>query len=309
MNHDARVSLSFVKGHGSENDFVLLPDVDARLDLTEQQVRWLCDRRAGIGADGVIRVVRTADVPEVAGQAAEAEWFMDYRNADGSVAQMCGNGVRVLVTYLLAEGWVGPGSFAVATRAGARPVQVRTGAGRVEVAVDLGRWRLIHGPDAVTGGGDVMVLTPGLAGAVPGLSIDVGNPHVVVVLPSEQDLARLDLTRLPGVQPSPPEGANVEFVVLGQPGQLRMRVFERGVGETRSCGTGAAAAAMAARAWTVAAGGPETDQWRVHVPGGAVDVTALPGDRVELAGQAVLVARGSVDVPAADGPGITKDRR
>jgi diaminopimelate epimerase len=299
MNHDARVPLTFVKGHGTENDFVLLPDLGAQLDLTEQQVRWICDRRAGIGADGVIRVVRTADVPEVADQAAQAEWFMDYRNADGSAAQMCGNGVRVFVTYLLQEGWVDPGSFAVATRAGPRPVRARTRDDRVEVAVDLGRWRLTHGPGSVTGGGDVTVLAPGLAGAVPGLSIDVGNPHVVVVLPGEQDLSGLDLTRPPGVQPAPPAGANVEFIVLGQPGRLRMRVYERGVGETRSCGTGAAAAAMAARAWTAAAGGPAVDQWRVDVLGGTVGVTALPEDRVELTGHAVLVASGSLQVPSS----------
>ncbi len=308
MNDDGPVTLTFTKGHGTENDFVLLPDVEARLDLTAGQVRWICDRRAGIGADGVIRVVRTADVAEVADQAAEAEWFMDYRNADGSAAQMCGNGVRVFVRYLLREGWVEPGRFAVATRAGARSVRLETQDGVPEVSVDLGPWRLTHGQGAVADGGDSTVQVDGLTGPVPGLSVDIGNPHVVVLLASEQDLARLDLTRPPSVRPAPPAGANVEFVVLGRPGRLRMRVHERGVGETRSCGTGAAAAAVAARAWTAFTGRAAADRWRVDVPGGVLTVTAAPGDRAELAGPAVLVADGSLRIPATGAPSSSARR-
>ncbi len=94
----------FVKGHGTENDFVLIPDLDAALDLTPAAVAAICDRRAGLGADGVLRVVRAAKHPDGAAYAAEAEWFMDYRNADGSVSEMCGNGVRVFARYLVDSG-------------------------------------------------------------------------------------------------------------------------------------------------------------------------------------------------------------
>jgi diaminopimelate epimerase len=296
MPDDGAVSelLRFSKGHGTENDFVLVPDPDGQLDLGPDRVRRLADRRAGIGADGVIRVVRSAAAPEVADQAAEAEWFMDYRNADGSLAEMCGNGVRVFVRYLVREGLVdGTTAFRVATRNGPKDVRLDGDA----VAVDLGAWRLAGGEAALAAGGDAHVRAPGLPGSMAALSLDLGNPHTVVLLPGERELAAADLTRPPAVSPEPPEGTNVELVVPLSPGHLVMRVHERGVGETRSCGTGAAAAALAARAWSLAAGGQAgseevPDVWRVDVPGGTVRVTALSGDRVELAGPAVLVADG-----------------
>jgi diaminopimelate epimerase len=308
MVDDVGVLVTFCKGHGTENDFVVVPDLDACLDLSPPQVRLLADRRAGIGGDGVIRVVRTRDVPEVADQAAVAEWFMDYRNADGSTAQMCGNGARVFVAYLLREGLVRPGTFDIATRGGPRSVRVDVHDDEPQVRVDLGPWRLVRGAAALAEGGDTMVRVAGLAGPVPGLSIDLGNPHVVVMLPGDPTgpdlLTGLDLRRAPVLAPDPPQGSNVEFVVLDAPGRLRMRVYERGVGETRSCGTGAAAAALAARAWTQAAGGPQQDDWPVDVPGGALTVTVTP-QGVELGGPAELVADGQVRLSAAVPPGTT----
>ncbi len=294
MVDDGAVQLTFTKGHGTQNDFVLVPDPDGELDLRPEQVARLADRHAGIGADGVIRVVRTAAAPEVADQAESAEWFMDYRNADGSAAEMCGNGVRVFVRYLLREGLVPPGTTAlqVATRAGTKRVRVDGD----QIAADLGAWKVVGGAAALAAGGDAKVLVHGLDGAVAGLSLDVGNPHTVVVLPDAADLASLDLRRPPQVDPEPPNGTNVELVVVLQAGHVRMRVHERGVGETRSCGTGAAAAALAARAWTSVAGGGEVDVWRVDVPGGSLRVSLLPDGTVELAGPAELVADGTVTV-------------
>jgi diaminopimelate epimerase len=283
------VQLAFTKGHGTQNDFVLVPDPDGALDLTPAQVSQLADRHAGIGGDGVIRVVRTAAAPEVSDQADAAEWFMDYRNADGSPAEMCGNGVRVFVRYLLREGLVGSENVAVATRAGTKQVRVDDG----QLAVDLGVWRQVGGEPALASGGDASVSVGGLAGLLPGLSFDLGNPHTVVLLPSQDDLSRAELSRPPTVEPVPPNGTNVELVVPLSPGHLVMRVHERGVGETRSCGTGAAAAALAARAWAIADGGEPVDDWRVDVPGGIVRVRVL-GDHVELSGPAVLVADGTV---------------
>ncbi len=289
------MQLTFTKGHGTENDFVLVPDLEAVLDLRPDDVRRLADRHAGIGGDGVIRVVRTKDVPEVADQADVAEWFMDYRNADGAPAEMCGNGVRVFVAYLRREGLVADDGapLRVATRGGPKDVRFEGDL----IAVDLGAWHVVGGDAALAAGGDADVTVRGLPAALTGLSLDLGNPHTVVLLPAEGDLAHADLTRAPDVRPVPPQGTNVELVVPLAPGHVVMRVHERGVGETRSCGTGAAAAALAARAWALAAGGESEDQWRVDVPGGTVWVRVL-GSRVELVGPAELVADGVVDLPS-----------
>jgi diaminopimelate epimerase len=289
--------LRFTKGHGTQNDFVLLPDPDARIDLAPRLVAALCDRRAGIGADGVIRVVRCAALPEGVAQAGEATWFMDYRNADGSVAEMCGNGIRVLAAYLLREGLEEPGTLALGSRAGV--VEVRLDGDLL--AARLGTWRLDGGEAAVAGGGDVTVHLAGTRVALPGLRVDVGNPHVVLALPDRAQLAAADLGTPPVVEPAPPEGANVEVVnpVASAPdsGHLLMRVHERGVGETRSCGSGAIAAAIAARVWAGTADVP--DLWWVDVPGGRLRVrlpsaASFEGDWAELAGPATLVADGVV---------------
>ncbi len=298
--------LPFVKGHGTENDFVLVRDLDGDLDLEPARVARLCDRRAGIGADGLIRVVRSAACPDAAAalaQDAGAEWFMDYRNADGSAAEMCGNGVRVFAAFLVREQLVdlellaaeGPG-LPVASRAGVKRVRRRADGW---FSVDLGGWDFPAGDQAVRDGYDSTVHVHGLDVARPALSVDLGNPHTVAMLSDLDELTALDLSGPPVVDPEPSAGTNVELLVTLDPeqgvddevvGRLAMRVHERGVGETRSCGTGACAAALAARAW----GGPGApDRWRVDVPGGQVEVRVLPGDRVELSGPAVLVADGT----------------
>jgi diaminopimelate epimerase len=305
--------MAFTKGHGTENDFVLLTDPDGALDVHPVLVARLCDRRAGLGADGVIRVVRSAALADGAAALAEdpaATWFMDYRNADGSVAEMCGNGVRVLVAHLLHSGLVDPAllgsadGLAVGTRAGVKRVRRATGpTGEPWLATDMGPWRLLDPGAARASGADSRVLLPGLDGVPrPALSLDLGNPHTVVALAGLDELAAADLTAPPAVEPLPLEGTNVELVVPvdaedagASPdgvGRLAMRVHERGSGETRSCGTGACAAALAARAW---GGDGAPERWLVDVPGGTLAVRALPGQRVELAGPAVLVAQGFVD--------------
>ena len=299
--------LAFVKGHGTENDFVLVVDPDGALDLGAQRVAALCDRRAGIGADGLIRVVRSERCPDGVSALAEdpqADWFMDYRNADGSVAEMCGNGIRVLVAHLVQSGLVDVSRL---TRQAPLPVGSRGGVKRVYrrpggwFAVDMGPWTVVGGGQAIADGYDALVHVPGLDVSRPALSMDLGNPHTVVVLSDLDELEAVDLHRAPEVDPVPVDGTNVELVVAldaeedaeGPVGRLAMRVHERGVGETRSCGTGACAAAMAARVW---AGEGAPNRWRIDVPGGVVEVTALAGDRVELAGPAVIVASGTTSL-------------
>ena len=308
-------SLRFTKGHGTENDFVLLDDRTGVLDLTPALVRALTDRRAGIGGDGVIRVAPTASLPEGAAILASdpaAVWFMDYRNGDGSVAEMCGNGVRVFAAYLERLGLaVVPGSaaddgagLAIGTRAGVRSVRREPNGW---YAVDMGPWHLTGGVEAALAGTDVAVAVAGLTAVRPALRVDVGNPHVVLALADADELAGADLTRAPEVRPEPRGGTNVELVVpLGEEqaddgtvvGRVRMRVHERGAGETRSCGTGACAAALAVRTW---AGAGALDVWFVDVPGGTVRVRVLASGHVELAGPAALVAEGEIDLDALTG--------
>ena len=289
-------TLHFTKGQGTGNDFVLYSDPDGRQPLSPGQVAEICDRHFGVGGDGVIRAVRSTHLPEGAEALAEdeaAEWFMDYSNADGSPAEMCGNGIRVFVRYLLETGLAelaDGDTLPIGTRAGVRDVQ-RNLSG---FQVDLGRWRL--------DGGEPLVRAKELAVARPGLGVHVGNPHVVVAVADEAELEAADLSYIPHIEPDPADGANVELVVPHDPlvkdgiGRIRMRVHERGSGETLSCGTGAAAAALAVRYW---AGANAPDQWRVDVPGGIVGVRMFPtedGEHVALSGPAELIYTGTLDL-------------
>ncbi|MBA8816441.1 diaminopimelate epimerase [Microbacterium halimionae] len=277
-------TIAFTKGHGTGNDFVIVADPDGSLALSDAQVAALCDRHFGIGADGLLRVVRTSAIAEGAAYASAAEWFMDYRNADGSAAEMCGNGIRVFARYLADHGFAEIDETPIATRDGVKILR-RHERG---FEVDLGRW--------VVEDAEYRVRAKGLDVARPGLGIDVGNPHVVVALPADSDLDGLDLTYRPILDPDPSAGANVEFVVPADPlvqhgvGSLRMRVFERGVGETLSCGTGVAASALAVHHW---AGPAAPDSWRVDVPGGTLAVRMADG-HVHLAGPATLVYSGQI---------------
>ncbi|WP_083701917.1 diaminopimelate epimerase [Tersicoccus sp. Bi-70] len=293
--------VTLTKGHGTGNDFVVLADPDGSRPVDEPTAAALCDRHRGIGADGMIRAVPSRLLPE--GRAlldAEpaAEWFMDYRNADGSLSEMCGNGVRVFAEFLRREGLatVEPGTvLPIGTRGGVKYVRAVDGG----YAVDMGPWTLIDAATARERGADALVRTDGVDVDRPAVSISMGNPHTVVALASVAELDALALTRAPSVDPLPPAGTNVEFVVPADPlvgddgvAALAMRVHERGVGETQSCGTGACAAAAAIRFW---AGTGAPDRYTVAVPGGVVGVTftaAADGtEHVELSGPALLVGR------------------
>ena len=268
---------SFVKGHGTENDFVLVPDANGRHDLTAEQVARLCDRRAGIGADGVIRVVRTdaTDDPAAIAARGEATWFMDYRNADGSLSEMCGNGIRVLGRFLATHADVDTRNpLPVATRAG---VKVLTFAPGGDITVDMGAPRLLG--DTEVGVGER---------TWPASHVDMGNPHAVAFVDDLDDAGPL-LEAPRHDAGTYPEGVNVEFVVRRGERHVAMRVHERGSGETRSCGTGACAVAVAA---ATADGAERGTAYTVDLPGGTLQITWTDDDRVLMTGPAVLVAEG-----------------
>jgi diaminopimelate epimerase len=261
-------TIEFAKGHGTGNDFVIVPDLEDALPLKDAQVALLCDRRFGIGGDGLLRVAPSDDPA--------AAWFMDYRNADGSIAEMCGNGVRVFARYLLEKGLAEGPEIRVATRAGIKTVTVADG-GSGELRVDMGS--AAFGP---TSQASVEGFT------WPGQVVSMGNPHLVCQLGDDAELEALELFHQPRYDAALfPDGVNVEFVVGTAP-HVRMRVHERGVGETASCGTGACAVGAVA----LRHAGLETGTCKVDVPGGTLTITVTE-DTLFMTGPAVIVAEGA----------------
>ena len=285
------MSINFTKGHGTGNDFVIILDEVGQLDFSELEIQQLCDRNFGVGADGliVVRPTKGSEVESLLADESGATWFMDYRNRDGSKAEMCGNGIRVMARYLVDNELVKieqGSTLPIATRAGLKDLTATANG----FAVDLGLFSIDES--------EVLVRAAGLRVSRPGLSVDLGNPHAVVALADLDELEDLDLYKVPILDPEPANGSNVEFVVVDEPliqegiASLTMRVFERGVGETLSCGTGVAAAALAVRHWA----GGQQNHWKVRVPGGEVGVRVFPteeGEHVSISGPAELVFSGS----------------
>lgn len=272
MTSDGR-RLAFSKHEGAGNDFLVLIDADGDLRLDAAEVRALCDRRRGVGADGVVRVRRGDGL-------GFADLGMELRNADGTVAEMSGNGIRCLAQAAVDAGLVRAGRFTVATAAGVRAVDYQPGElpGRAWASVDMGE---------VTLGEEL----PGPVEGRRARRVTVGNPHLVLL---GGDPACVDVATLgPRIGSEHPGGINVEFVAPGPgPDELELRVWERGVGETLACGTGSCAAAAAAHAW-----GLVGERVRVHNPGGTLEVAlgAKQGDPVVLAGPVRRVADVVVD--------------
>ena len=272
-------TFSWLKGHGTENDFVLLPDPDGTVhgDLEPGFVRFLCDRHAGIGADGVLRVIEGSKQAYVEDGGA---WFMDYWNSDGSIGEMCGNGIRVFARYLAEAGLVGDKPVLIGTRAGVKEVSFNDDG---TLTVDMGE-----------------PVFPGPAGIVveanghqwPAVHVDMGNPHAVAFVDDLREPG--PLVDAPSWSPveAYPNGVNVEFVVRKGPNEVQMRVHERGSGETRSCGTGTCAVAVA----SARAAHQETPvTYKVVVPGGVLSITWREDNHIEMTGPAVIHARGEFD--------------
>lgn len=282
--------MRFSKYHGIGNDFVMIADPDDRITLRPQAVAALCDRRFGIGADGVIRVAPGRD---------GADFFMDYVNSDGTLGEMCGNGIRCLALFARAEGMTDADELKVMTRAGLKTVWV-TGDGRVRV--DMGP--PIFEPSAVPAkwdGTDALHAKVELDDQVLEAAIvSVGNPHAVIFHP---DPASAPVTTLgPRIEQHPmfPNGANVEFMRVDGPDHVTMRVWERGSGQTLACGTGACAVAVVARTL----GGVES-KMTVSLAGGDLEVEWAGGidepATIFMTGPAVRVFDGEVDIDGVAG--------
>ena len=259
------MSLKFSKGHGTGNDFVLIYDPNDEIQLSEKQIKAICDRSFGIGADGLIKIVKKNDV-----------WFMDYRNSDGSIAEICGNGTRVMARFLTENKIIAQDSFVILTRAG--EVQVSINQDKT-ISVVLGP--VLDQKTEVR----VRVSEHELSGRL----LTAPNPHVISMV-SELDLAG-PLLAPPTYEPKAvlPNGANFEFVQIVGPREVSMRVFERGVGETLSCGSGACAVGIYMQQfWQT------DDPITVYVPGGKLIIEKLPNDMVKLTGPAEIVASGEI---------------
>jgi diaminopimelate epimerase len=249
-------------GHGTHNDFLILFDPDDQLTISAEQVAAMCNRSTGIGADGMIRIIKN-----------DGKWFMDYRNADGSNAEMCGNGIRVMARYLVAKGHQREGIFAIDTRAGIKHLRVPADD---DISVNMGK---VY---------DEMEQVSATVNGVTysGFNINVGNPHAVVFTDDLSTLGSLETA--PTVTPagSYPEGVNVEFVEITAANEAKMRVHERGSGETQSCGTGTCAVALAA---TMKSGQQLPSRWVIYPPGGRLIVDIDGHSNATLTGPAELI--------------------
>jgi diaminopimelate epimerase len=249
-------------GHGTENDFLIIFDPLEEIFLSAHQVAAMCNRQSGIGADGVIRITRP-----------DGKWFMDYRNADGSLAEMCGNGIRVMARYLVTHGHQSEGLFPIQTRDGAKYLRVPA---EGDISVNMGQ---------VTDEGDIVTVSAN-GNQYSARHISIGNPHAVAFL---EDLDTVgSLVVAPDVTPAAiyPAGVNVEFVEIESSDTLIMRVHERGSGETRSCGTGTCAVALAA---TIHTRGHLPARWIIKPPGGTLIVDIDGHSNATLTGPAVLL--------------------
>lgn len=250
-------------GHGTENDFVILFDPDSQYVISPAQIAAICNRSSGIGADGFIRITKP-----------DGKWFMDYSNSDGSIAEMCGNGIRVMARYLVARGHLPEGIFAINTRAGIKHLRVPL---EGDISVNMGQVTDEMEEIEVTQDGKTW----------EGLNISVGNPHAVVFLENLEEIGSLETAPVVSPQSSYPEGVNVEFVQLLANNEARMRVHERGSGETRSCGTGTCAVALAA---TLHTRGKLPSRWTIYPPGGRLIVDIDGHSNATLIGPAELIA-------------------
>jgi diaminopimelate epimerase len=283
------VILEFTKMNGLGNDFILIDDRAGALEFTPDAVAWFCDRHFGIGADGLILVrPATSDA---------ADYYMHYFNADGSLAEMCGNGARCFAKYVVDRELVPAEatSLVIETLGGLRPVTLtRCADGSLaEATVDMGAPvfepacipTMLPGDRVV----DAPLETP--TGTVLLTAVSMGNPHAIIWV-DDVDAAPVE-TVGPFVERHDafPNGTNVEFAQVVDDRTVRLRVWERGVGETLACGTGASATGVAA-----AASGRTGRETTIVLPGGDLRIAWADDDHVYMTGSASVSFTGSIDL-------------
>lgn len=277
--------MQFAKYHGTGNDFLLVEDLEDDLRLSGALIAAACDRHRGVGADGLIRIVR----------ADGADFVMDYYNADGNVSEMCGNGIRCLAKYVFDRGLTQKREIDVQTRAGLKHLVLEADDGVVRrVTVDMGRPALERKAIPMAGEPEGTFVGQPLQAAgrsFTATAVSMGNPHCVLLLGSADDVGNIDV---PGIgreveyRPEFPNRTNVEFVKV-EDGRIVMRVWERGSGETMACGTGACAALVAC-----SLAGLTSRDAEVEFPGGLLRVAWRDDDHVFLTGPAVFVFDGQL---------------
>lgn len=290
--------MRFSKYHGSGNDFVMVEDLEDRLSLDPSTIASLCDRRRGVGADGLIRIVWARD----------ADFFMDYYNANGEVAEMCGNGIRCLAKLVYERGFTSASELHVQTRSGPKHLVLEAADGVVRaVTVDMGVPTLER--KAIPMGGDPSGMFVGQTLEADGsvftaTAVSMGNPHCVVLLGAETDLGALDVPRIGSIiehLPLFPNRTNVEFVQVRED-RILARVWERGSGETMACGTGACASLVACSLAGLT--GRTAD---LEFPGGPLRLRWGPDDHVLMTGPAVHVFDGETTGSWVAGTGASAD--
>lgn len=256
----------FEKGHGTGNDFLVIPDLDGEIVLSEQEVKKMCDRHFGLGADGILRIVLQAD----------GLYLMDYRNSDGSLALMCGNGARVFAAYLYKEKLIEKENFEFRTRAGVVSAKINS-ANSVTVSM----------PKAEILNKDLLIEHHGFA--YSGKAVTAPNPHAVVLvddLNQVKDLSVAPTLTTTGVFD---DGVNVEFVQKISENKVKIKVHERGSGETLSCGTGACAVAALINDIT------GENRIEVEVAGGSL-IIEFKGEEILMTGPVEFVANGVLTI-------------
>lgn len=287
------MELTFTKMNGLGNDFVMIEDLDGTLDFAPEAVQWFCDRHFGIGGDGLI-LVRRATTPE-------ADYYMHYHNADGSLAEMCGNGARCFAKYIVDHGLVpaDADSLVIETLGGLKPVTfTRDEDGLLDSAtVDMGEPILAPEDIPTTFSGtqvyDCPIDTP--LGEVRITAVSMGNPHAIIWVDDIDEAPVHTLGPLVETHEAFPRHTNVEFAEFVDAEHIRLRVWERGVGETLACGTGACATLVAA-VLSCRTGRQAT----IELPGGDLVIRWHGNDRVYMTGSAATSFVGTVTLPEDD---------
>lgn len=292
------LKVDLIKGHGTGNDFILMLDTYNKIFLNPDLIISICNRYKGIGADGFIRAVKTSNIKGLKGVNEEKDlWFMDYYNADGKKAEICGNGIRVFVHFLVYSNQITfreNKNIFINTRAGIKSIRMIK---KNLYSVKFNDWFFNYPDKVYKNNFDSYVTIPNTNFKnQPAISVNVGNPHTVVLVNDFNTLSKLNLNYTPVVNPRPLYGSNIEFAVLNKNtknlnNNIFVRVHERGVGETQSCGTGACASAIVQNFFLMKDNNilKFNNIVKVNLPGGKLVVKFIKKTELEMIGKSELI--------------------